>query len=145
MSRPLEYAMSARRLDASGSLASAKSAEVRLDTSMAGREDALNPAELLLASLAACMIKGVERIAPMLKFQFDGVDVELRAVRQDSPPALVSIDYTITVDTNEPDRRLDLLHTNIRRYGTISNTLAAALDLKGEIRRRQSSPEGAPQ
>lgn len=142
MSRPLEYSVSARRLDGAGSLATAKAADVLLDTSLAGRADALNPAELLLASLAACMIKGAERVAPMLNFRLEGISVALHAVRQDSPPALISIDYRIIVDTDEPERRLELLHANIRKYGTISNTLAGAVELQGTIERRQTVAEG---
>jgi uncharacterized OsmC-like protein len=141
MSRPLEYVVSARRLDDAGSLANVRSAEVRLDTSLAGRAEAFNPAELLLASLAGCMIKGAERAAPMLNFHLTGMTVTLHAVREDSPPALTRIDYRITVDTDEPERRLELLHTNIRKYGTISNTLAGALDLKGIIERRKPSAD----
>ena len=106
-----------------------------LDTSLAGRPDALNPAELLLAALGACMIKGVERVAPMIRFDFRGVEVRLHAVRQDSPPKLVSIDYELIVDSDEPDRRLELLHTNVRKYGTVSNTLDAAVTLKGVVKR----------
>jgi hypothetical protein len=33
------------------------------------------------------------------------------------------------------DRRLALLHENVRRHGTISNTVAAATTLTGTIRR----------
>ena len=33
---------------------------------MNGRSDAFNPAELFLASIAACMIKGIERVIPLL-------------------------------------------------------------------------------
>ena len=62
--------------------------------------------------------------------------MNLHAVRQDSPPKLLSIDYVITVDTDESDRRLELLHTNIRKYGTISNTLALAVPLTGTIVRK---------
>jgi uncharacterized OsmC-like protein len=131
----LEYSVTAQRRDAQGSIASVRDAEVVLDTSLAGRTDALNPAELLLAALAACMIKGVERAAPMLKFKFRGVEVRLHAVRQDAPPKLLSIDYELIVDSDEPDRRLDRLHTNVRKYGTISNTLAAAVPLTGTVRR----------
>jgi uncharacterized OsmC-like protein len=131
----LEYSVTARRRDADGSIASARDAEVVLDTSLAGRADALNPAELLLGALGACMIKGVERAAPMIKFAFRGVEVRLRAVRQDSPPKLISIDYELIVDSDEPDRRLDLLHTNVRKYGTVSNTLDAAVPLTGTVRR----------
>ncbi|RYE07387.1 MAG: OsmC family peroxiredoxin [Hyphomicrobiales bacterium] len=132
----LEYALSAARRDASGSLAVVRDATVELDTSLAGRVDALNPVELLLAALAACMIKGVERSAPMLGFVFRSVDIRLHAARQDAPPKLLNIGYSLTIDTDEPDRRLQLLHTNVRKYGTISNTLAAAVTLTGTVGRK---------
>lgn len=132
----LEYSVDARRVDAHGSLATTKQASIALDTDVAGRLDAFNPAELFLAAIAACMLKGIERVMPMLEFQLRGVEVKLRGVRQDSPPKMVAIDYEIVVDTDEPDRRLNLLHTNIRKFGTISNTVAAATRLEGTIRRR---------
>lgn len=132
----LEYRVSAERVDSHGSQARAKSARIVLDTDMAGRDDAFNPAELLLASLAACLLKGTERVAPMLKFDLRGIEIDLRGVRQDSPPRMLRIDYEITVDTDESDQRLDLLHRNLRKYGTISNTLADATELVGSIRRR---------
>ena len=138
----LEYSVQARRIDGHGSLAIAKYAEITLDTDMKGREDAFNPAELLLASVAACMIKGIERVTPMLKFEFRGVKVKLHGVRQDSPPKMVSIDYEIVIDTDEDDRRLDLLHKNIRKFGTISNTVAGALRLEGVILRAEDPAAG---
>ena len=132
----LNYSVEARRVDAHGSLASTKAAEIVLDTDLAGRPDAFNPAELLLAAVAACMIKGIERVTPLLQFELRGVEVSLRAERQDSPPLIVSIDYEIVVDTGESDHRLDLLHTNVRKFGTISNTVAKAIRLEGTIRRK---------
>ena len=39
-----------------------------------GGQVRMNPVELLLSALAACMIKGVERVTPTLKFQFDSVE-----------------------------------------------------------------------
>lgn len=131
----LEYRVSARRIDAHGSEASTKDACLTLDTDVNGRADAFNPAELLLASLAACIIKGIERVAPLIKFSFRGVDVKLHGVRQDSPPKMIAITYELIVDTDESDHRLDLLHDNVRKFGTISNTLAAATKLEGQIRR----------
>jgi len=132
----LDYHVTARRIDSHGSEAEAKAARLVLDTDMAGRDDAFNPAELLLASLAACMLKGAERVTPMLKFDLRGIEVSLHGVRQDNPPRMVRIDYEIVVDTDETDQRLDLLHRNLRKYGTISNTLAEATDLVGTIRRK---------
>ena len=132
----LEYHVSARRIDSHGSEATTKAARVVLDTDIEGRSDAFNPAEMLLASLAACMLKGAERVVPMLKFDLRGIEVSLHGQRQDSPPRMVRIDYEIIVDTQEDDRRIDLLHRNILKYGTISNTLAAATELSGTIRRK---------
>ena len=131
----MQYDITARRLDGTGSLSTAHGAEVRLATDTEGRKDALNPVELLLSALAACMIKGAERVLPTLKFQLEGMSVALQADRQDAPPKLTAIRYQITVDTPESDARIELLHRNILKYGTISNTLSAAVPLTGTIRR----------
>jgi uncharacterized OsmC-like protein len=137
MAPMLEYRVGAKRIDSHGSVASTKDAEIVLDTDIGGRPDAFNPAELFLAAIAACMIKGIERVTPMLKFDLRGVEVKLHGVRQDSPPKMISVDYELIVDTDESDQRLELLHTNVRKYGTISNTVAEATKLEGVIRRRE--------
>lgn len=131
----LEYRISAQRIDPRESVALSESAQVRLATGLTGPVDAFNPAELLLASVAACMIKGIERVLPLLDFSLTGVEVMLHAVRRDDPPRIVSIDYELVVDTEESDQRLELLHKNVRKYGTISNTVALATRLDGVIRR----------
>ncbi len=131
------YRLTANRVDSHGSLAVAKSAQVVLDTDLAGRDDAMNPVELLLAALAACIIKGIERVTPMIGFHLDGVQVELEAHRQDAPPKLTHISYRLKVRTEETEQRLELLHTNVRKYGTIFNTLAAGTELTGTIERLQ--------
>jgi uncharacterized OsmC-like protein len=133
----LEYTVTAQRIDNHGSEARTEDAVLTLDTDVNGRPDAFNPAELFLASIAACMIKGIERMIPLLKFQLRGVDVKLHGVRQDSPPKMIAINYELIIDTDEDDRRLALLHANVRKYGTISNTVAAAAKLEGTIRRKQ--------
>lgn len=132
----LEYNVSAQRINPRESVARTETAEVRLATGLCGAADAFNPAELLLASIAACMIKGIERVIPPLAFSLDGVEVILHAVRQDDPPLIVSVKYQLVVDTDETDQRLELLHKNVRKYGTISNTVALAARLDGVIRRK---------
>ncbi len=132
----LEYKVTARRIDSHGSEVATKQALIVLDTDLAGRVDAFNPAELLLASLAACMLKGAERVTPMLKFSLRGMEASLRGIRQDAPPKLVRIEYELVVDTDENDQRLDLLHRNLQKYGTVYNTLAGATELSGTIRRK---------
>lgn len=137
----LDYRVRAHRLDAHGSLAATKQAEIILDTALDGRPDAFNPAELFLAAIAACMIKGIERVTPLLDFKLRGVEVRLHGVRQDSPPKLVSVDYELIVDTDEDDHRLELLHINVRKYGTIFNTVAAAVALSGTLTRKAVSAD----
>jgi uncharacterized OsmC-like protein len=102
---------------------------------MQGRVDAFNPAELLLASLAACIIKGIERVTPILNFQLSGLTVELTGVRQDVPPKMESIHYCIRVESTEPEHRLALLHDNVKKYGTVFNTLSAGTDISGSLER----------
>ena len=129
----LEYEVVVKRVDAHGSMAVCKNAELVLDTGVGGRPDAFNPAELFLAATAACMMKGIERATPILNFKLRGVEVRLHGFRQDTPPKMVSVAYEIIVDTDESDHRLELLHTNIRKFGTITNTVAAAVRLDGRI------------
>ncbi|WP_423319728.1 hypothetical protein [Azospirillum sp. 11R-A] len=47
---------------------------------------------------------------------------------------MVKVEYELVLDTDEPDRRLEFIHENVRRYGTISNTVSAALELTGVLR-----------
>jgi uncharacterized OsmC-like protein len=120
-------------LDPHGSVAGWKDAQIVLDTDVAGRLYACNPAELLPAALAACMMKGIERAIPTLRFKLRTVEVRLHGLRQDSPPRILSIDYELIVDTDENDRRLEPLHTNVRKFGTITNTVASAVRLEGRL------------
>jgi len=131
----LEYEITARRIDSHGSRAACKEAELIIDTDISGRRDAFNPAELLLTALAACILKNMERIAPMIHFEYHGVTVRVHGVRQDSPPRMARITYQILVETEEDERKLDLMHDNIRKFGTIYNTVAAACELSGDLRR----------
>lgn len=132
------YTMSATRLDGHGTRMNCKAAELVADTDPAGRADAFNPAELLLAAVAACMMKGIERVTPMLGFSLRGATIHVTGERQDAPPRMTRIDYEILVDTDETDHRLDLLHQNVRKYGTISNTIALAVPLNGTLGRAAS-------
>ena len=130
------FHVATQRSDAHGSVAHCKDAAITLDTDMAGRTDAFNPAELLLAALSACIIKGIERITPILKFELRGVEVRVDGVRQDVPPKMESITYEIIVDSDESEKRLELLHDNVKKYGTVFNTIAPGTQLSGTLRRK---------
>lgn len=131
-----DYQVILERLDGHGSVLACKDAELIVDTDLQGRTDALNPAELLLAALAGCMAKGIERVSPLLHFRYVGLEVRVSGSRQDSPPKMAAINYEIVVDTDEPDRRLELLHENVRKFGTVYNTIASGTQLAGVLRRK---------
>jgi uncharacterized OsmC-like protein len=133
----LMFKVSARRVDAHGSLATVESAQISMDTAMQKGGHAFNPVELLLAALSACMIKGIERVTPTLNFQLDGIEIELVASRPDAEARIDSIEYSIVVDSDEDDRRLDLLHENVRKFGTIYNTVSKGTNLHGTLTRKE--------
>ena len=132
----LEYEITARRVDAHGSIAQCKDAELIIDTDLQGRMDAFNPAELLLAAVAACILKNMERISPMIHFEYRSVNIKVHGARQDSPAKMVSINYEIIVDSDENEQKLKLMHDNIRKFGTVYNTVASGTELTGVLRRQ---------
>lgn len=132
-SEVMTFAVSASRSDAAGSVVRSKETELVIDTSMAGRPDALNPVELLLSALAACMIKGIERVAPTLGIEYDSVDVSLTAHRPVDEARIEDITYRVVVDTNADDNKLALLHKNLMKFGTIFNTVKAGTELTGTL------------
>jgi uncharacterized OsmC-like protein len=109
----------------------------------AGRLDDLpGPADVLCAALSACLLKNVERFSHLLPFRYESASVEVIAEREEPPPRIVRMRYRLRVVTEEPPDHVDLLHRNIRKFGTISNTLAAACELTGEI--EAIAPGAAP-
>ncbi len=130
----MTFEVTANRVDAAGSVVRAKQTELVIDTGMAGRPDALNPVELLLAALSACIIKGIERVAGTLGIEYDSVHVALTAHRPDDEARIDDITYVITVGTSADQGKLELLHKNLMKFGTIYNTVKAGTRLSGEIR-----------
>ena len=108
----------------------------------AGRVDELSgPADILSAALCACILKNVERFSQMLPFRYESASVEVTAERAEPPPRIVRVSYHLKIVTDEPPARVELLHKNIRKFGTISNTLAAACELSGTIEAVAPAPQ----
>ena len=110
-----------------------KQSVVRFDSSPSQGDELPGPADLLTSAFAACIIKNVERMGELLPFAYDLASVEVTAERQDRPPKVVRITYALTVVTDEPEKRIELLHRNIQRHGTIFNTLAEVCEVTGTI------------
>lgn len=136
----LQYEIDAHRVDSRGSVAMCRATTVTLDTSARGREDAMNPGELLLTALAASILKNLEHVAQQISFEFTDAHVEISARRHDSPPRIGSVEYVLTVETEESDRRLALLHTNVRKQGSVYNTLLPSTPIRGIAARATTAP-----
>lgn len=131
---PNTYRISAR-LEADGrAIARAASESIAFDASWARPASGLpGPAELLASAFAACLLKNVERAGHLLSFRHEGAAVDVTVQRQDVPPRFVRIEYELRVVTEESEHRLELLHRNLRQFGTVYNTLAAACAVDGRI------------
>lgn len=91
------------------------------------------PAELLASAFAACVLKNVERASAMMPFRYDSAEVDVQARRQDAPPRFVELAYEIRVVTTEDQRHIDMLHRNVKQFGTVFNTLAAVCEVHGTL------------
>jgi uncharacterized OsmC-like protein len=100
----------------------------------AGRLDALpGPADLLCAALSACLLKNVERFSHILPFRYESASIRVEAAREEPPPRIARMRYRLVVVTEEPPHRVELLHRNLEKFGTITNTLGLACDVSGEV------------
>lgn len=97
------------------------------------------PAELLAGAFAACLLKNVARSSAMLPFAYESARVEVTMHRQDAPPRFTAIEYALYLVTTEPTHRVELLHRNLQKFGTVYNTLAAVCAVSGTV--TTSAPE----
>jgi uncharacterized OsmC-like protein len=86
-----------------------------------------------LAAFAACLLKNVERFSRLLPFEYQDAAVQVRGERQEHPPRFTQIHYMLRLVTNEPPNRVELLHRNLAKFGTVYNTLAAGAQVQGQI------------
>lgn len=134
------YSVDARLVAPGRAEAEAKHATIAFDTAPAGGDELPGPAELPATAFAACLLKNVERFSATLPFAQEGARVHVSATRQSSPPRFTGIDYDLRVVTDEPQARVDLLHRNLRRHGTVYNTFAAVCEVAGTITAERHAP-----
>jgi len=129
----LEYQISAKLKNGGEASASANQSEIVFDAT-SGRDEVLpNPAELLLTSLAACMLKNVQRYSEILKIPYRSAHISIHGKRNDNPPCMKEITYRLEIDTHADDRKIQNWHKNILKFGTITNTLNRACLINGEM------------
>jgi uncharacterized OsmC-like protein len=130
---PMTYSVHASVQAGGEAVVHTRETTIPFDGSAIAGEALPGPADLLCAALSACILKNVERFSHILPFHYESARVVVTAERQEPPPRIFRLTYQLEVVTAEPESRVLLLHKNIQRYGTITNTLAAACELSGTI------------
>ncbi len=130
----LEYTIQASMKSGGLAIAQAHQSEIQFDAT-SGRDDVLpNPAELLLTSLAACILKNVQRYSEMLNIPYRSANITVNGVRNDNPPLMKEINYILEIDNDADERQINNWHKNIVKFGTITNTLMRACEVHGEMK-----------
>jgi len=128
------------RADAESAVLLAASDDLLLDTRW--QPDAPSghpgPAELLAGAFAACLLKNVARSSALLPFAYRSAEVQVTMHRQEVPPRFTAIEYELMLTTDEPPHRVELLHRNLQKFGTVYNTLAAVCEVTGTVTAREN-------
>jgi len=133
---PLHYRVSGAATRGGGAHLELAQRRVELDAAWnAPASGDPGPADLLGGAFAACLLKNLARAGELLGFSYESAELEVVLRRQEAPPRFTHIDYTMRIVTDEPERRLELLHTNLRKFGTVYNTLAAVCEVTGTVTR----------
>lgn len=128
-----DHEVFAQRLPFGGSVATAKCAQVLLDTEFEGRQDAFSSVELLLAALAGGLLEGVADAKARLGLSIASVAVRVLGKSQDTPPGLQRADYTIWVESDASDSVLASLHESLTTSVTVRNTIAGGCEVVGTL------------
>lgn len=139
-SKPMEYSVTAGIRRGGEARVLSRTSTIAFDGSAQAGDALPGPADLLCAALSACILKNVERFSHLLSFAYESATVRVVAEREEPPPRIARMHYALEIVTEEPEARLELLHRNIQKFGTITNTLRMACDLSGTIR---AAPKGA--
>ncbi len=128
-----EYKITATVENGGKASATANQSKIAFDGT-SRRDDMLpNPAELLLTSLAACILKNVQRYSEILEIPYRSAKITLHGKRKDNPPMMSEIRYHVHIDTDADERKINIWHKNILKFGTITNTLNRACKVEGTM------------
>lgn len=133
----MNYHINATAISNQDAVIQIKEANIDFGTTAKTAEILPNPAELFLGSLAACMLKNVERFSEMLKFSYTKATLEINATRLENPPRMDDIKYSLTVYSTDEKLNTDLLKKNLEKFGTIYNTVKLSCNISGTVNKNE--------
>lgn len=129
----MKYFCEASSLSKNNAKIKIKETEIVFGTISVSTKTLPNPAELLLGSFSACILKNVERLSSLMNFEYSKAEIIVSATRQEKPPEIDTIHYELKVYSKEDHINLNLLKRNIETFGTIYNTLKSSCNITGEV------------
>jgi putative redox protein len=125
------YRIRVERIDPSHAQASVRHFELLLGAKRGDPTAGFNPVETLLSALGDCLLMALDFVAELAKIPIAKAWIELEATRQDKPPVLTLIRYTLHLASEAPKERLDRLTGLAERNSTVFQTLSQALPIEG--------------
>ncbi len=129
----LEYQIKAESKAGGIALANTKKIAIPFDAAAESGDELPNPAELFLSAFSACILKNVERYSLKLNIPYKKAKITVKGWRTDVPPAMVKVEYSLTIYSDAEKRKIELLHKNIKKFGTIYNTVAKSCEINGSL------------
>lgn len=125
------YRVHVEQKDAYHARATVREFELRLGARRADPTAGFNPVETLLAALGDCLLTALDFVAELSKIPITGAWIELEATRQDKPPKLNQIRYTLHLSSEAPKERVERLVGLAERNSTVFQTLSQTLPIEG--------------
>ncbi len=94
-----------------------------------------SPAEIVGNALGSCLLINAQRIAKKMRMNFSDLSIDLQVYRQEDPPKVVKIEYTIHIKTDGSEEQLEKLFDYTSKYSTTYNTLKDSVEIIGKIER----------
>jgi len=130
----MSYQIEAMSVAGNSGTLSIKKSIFEFGTTTKTENDLANPAELFLGSLAACILKNVERFSVLLKFDYLKAHIDIKAQRLDGPPRMDDIFYELTIHSQDSNLNTKLLQKNLEKFGTIYNTIKQVCNISGTVK-----------
>ena len=105
-----------------------------LNASPEDTTDGPSPIEALLAGVAGCFVRNLRWVADGAHVDFARIGVHLSADREDDPPAISRVHMDVELETAAAAPRVAGIVHRALRTGTITRTVARAVDLSMTLR-----------
>ncbi|APQ16800.1 OsmC family protein [Maribacter hydrothermalis] len=129
----MKYSITANSISKQNATLQIKQSDIAFGTIAESSDTLPNPAELFLGSLAACILKNIERFSDFMNFEYTSAEIKISATRLEKPPRLDDINYVLIINSQDKNINLNLLKKNIEKFGTIFNTVLVSCSIDGKI------------